>query len=728
MVKPIRILIAAIGLGAATGLLAEDAAKSQTHALQTVSPWVQRATHLGPADSTRRVLLTAYLSWKSAGALEQLVREQTSPGSPRYGQFLSPEEFHAQFSPHAEDVQRVQRGLSELGFRVEYTPDSGLFVRASGTVEQVRQAFHVSQDLYAWHGRVLRAHAEEPLLPATLQGIVTYLAGLDDSRMLMRPLHVSRARNLERADGTAASTADSSSSSPQPPFGFAVPFPCSHYWGDQQAVLQGPAFPYGTTLPWLPCGYTPQQIRQAYGASRVEQTGRGVRVAIADLYASPTLLADVNRFSANHGLPPLTAANFRELLAPNVNAIPTGDPCIATSWLGEQTLDVTAVHAMAPEASILYVGGACDTVDMADGGVAIEPLYEVIDHHLADIISNSWLYKGEADVAPAQLFTDNLQFLQAAVEGISVVFASGDAGDLTQQSFCFGGSEPIASGSWPSTSPLVTSVGGTSVLLLNDQGDKAEYGWASYSTGFANTTISSDGSLVTEQGFAPMTYICSSGGGPSLVMPEPFYQLGVVPARLATHTVTAAGQVVPLNPPARVTPDVAMLADTDEGLLVGETYLISQPPVDAGCTAIQPADGSAPTTEYCEQPDGGTSLATPLFAGMLALVNEARRAQHRSPVGFVNPLLYSLEVGQNPGDDTPLIDVNAPHRPQGGLVGALGFTFVGFGAIDSTIDANGNVIENVDTSLRSAPGYDAVTGRGAPNAPAFIRELTDQGW
>jgi hypothetical protein len=201
-------------------------------------------------------------------------------------------------------------------------------------------------------------------------------------------------------------------------------------------------------------------------------------------------------------------------------------------------------------------------------------------------------------------------------------------------------------------------------------------------------------------------------------MPEPLYQRQVVPERLATQTVSATGQVVFLSFPARVTPDISALADLAEGFLVGETYLISSPPADGGCIAL------SSTTEYCEQAVGGTSLATPLLAGMLALVNEARFAHHRFPVGFVNPALYQLPVGQHWHDDAPIIDVNAPRHPTGGLIGLADFSdFAGFAAIDSNLDANGNVIENADTSLLSAPGYDPVTGLGVLNVPALIRAL-----
>ena len=676
---------------------------------QTVPPWQKRAQKLGAAADNKRLVITVYLSWQHQDELERLFRDQTDSRSSRYGQYLTPAEFHAAFSPKEEDVVAVKDALKGLGFHVEYVPESRLFVKASGTVAQVKRAFSVSQNLYSYRGKTLRSHAEEPTVPASLRGLVTYIAGLDDSRLLIRPMHTSKSQGLNQPQ----------SGSLQPPPGYPLYRPCSTYWGDTTSALEIPGgFPYGSDLPWIICGYTPQQIRTAYRADQVHQTGRGVAVAVTDLYASPTLLSDVNTYSAHHGLPPLTNNNFQQILLPNVNQIPPGDPCLSSGWLGEQTLDVTAVHAMAPGASIIQVAGACDAVDELDQGVGAEPLYYAIDNRVADIVSNSWSYLGEADVSPGQLFSDNLQFLQAAIQGMSLLFASGDDGDLTQSGLLYlGYSQPIASGSWPATSPLVTAVGGTSLLLRNARGDKSEYGWATYTVPFQNPLVGNG--IVTADSYQTPYWTWAGGGGPSLVMPEPFYQVAVVPTILATETVTATGQIVPLNPPARVTPDIAVDADIDTGLLVGETFTISFPPVDGGCTQV------TQTTEYCELGTGGTSLATPLLAGVLALVNEDRYSHHCGPLGFINPAIYNLQVGPQGSDRAPVIDVNAPSQPIGYLFAYAGYNnFAGGGTIDSTIDANGNIVENVDSSLKSAPGYDPVTGLGVPNVPAFMNALS----
>jgi len=169
------------------------------------------------ADETTRVAINVYLHWRDQEELEQLTTDQTTPDNPQYGQFLTPAQFHARFSPKAEDVRKVQSALRELGFKVGHTPDSGLFVQASGTVAQIKSAFHVSQNLYSYRGKTLRAHAEAPSIPAPLANLVTYIAGLDDSRLLMRPAHSQQPATL------------TTSSQIQPPYGFPVLFPCSTY-------------------------------------------------------------------------------------------------------------------------------------------------------------------------------------------------------------------------------------------------------------------------------------------------------------------------------------------------------------------------------------------------------------------------------------------------------------------------------------------------------------------
>src|SRR5205823_9047500 len=98
-----------------------------------------------------------------------------------------------------------------------------------------------------------------------------------------------------------------------PPPAFVTGQPCSTYWGEKQAV--GFTNPYGSgTLPYAPCGVTPQQVPGAYGISGAD--GSGQTVAIIDAYAAPTIVQDVNQWSINRGLPTFVGNQFSQVVAP----------------------------------------------------------------------------------------------------------------------------------------------------------------------------------------------------------------------------------------------------------------------------------------------------------------------------------------------------------------------------------------------------------------------------
>jgi subtilase family serine protease len=700
------LTVALSTLGLAAAFAAPSRAESSSE-LQNVPHWVASAQKVSSAVESQRVSIAALLGFRNQAALKDLIAAQSAPGGAQYGKYLSPAQFRAQFAPSAADVARVQRTLQKMGFQVDYTPASGLFVEVSGTVAQVKAAFGVSQNLYNYKGKLLRANAETPRIPAAIADVVSFVAGLDETAALRQPHHV-------RLDGRASALVQASASpNAKPPVQASVPSPvCSTYWGDHHATLSTGAAPYPQTLPWLICGYTPQQLRAAYGSDRVSQDGTGVRVAIVDVYASPTIVDDANRYSANHGLPQLTAQNFRQIIPAGIYHVPASDPCGPQGWYGEETLDIQAVHSIAPGAAIVYTGDVCtDPIN--------KPLYNLIDNHLADIVTNSYGYNGEIDggLSAAYLAFENQFFMQAAAEGMSILFSSGDDGDLA-----LAGDQNEASGSWDATSPWVTAVGGTSLALLDHTGNKNEWGWGTYRVSMNDVTVAANGRTIQTSGPAlPFSFYAGSGGGPSLVERAPPYQADV-PFSLSGFTTLADGTVISLGAPYRVTPDISMVGDPYTGFVIGETYTKANDPIlDGGCTSL------TTTTEYCEGDIGGTSLSSPLFAGVLALVNQARFDAHKGAVGFVNPALYSLQRG--PWQSAaPVTIVNKPTVPTALLRGyANNLNQLRVVAVNSTPNPNHTtgggqpaLIQGADSSLRVTSGYNNVTGLGTPNVPAMI--------
>jgi subtilase family serine protease len=252
-------------------------------------------------------------------------------------------------------------------------------------------------------------------------------------------------------------------------------------------------------------------------------------------------------------------------------------------------------------------------------------------------------------------------------------------------------------------------------------GAKDEYGWGTYTSSLTAGSVSPDGTQVTGSAWTPWPpdFLYGSGGGPSIHFAQPDYQQNAVPQPLATSTVDSNGNKIPLSPARRVVPDIAMDGDPNTGAVYGQTYNISGDPlIDAGCVQI------SNKLEYCERRIGGTSLSSPMFAGVLALAAQARLAAGKSPLGFVNPALYSVAAAKpNTG---AIVDVAPPSSPTAVLRNAQvasGIETRGRTINSTATGPSGPVVQGADTSLRTTSGWDNVTGLGTPFAPALIPAL-----
>jgi subtilase family serine protease len=594
-------------------------------------------------------------------------------------------------------------------------------VSAEASVAQLKQAFGVSQAFYSYRGKTIRANAEAPSVPAALASKIGYIEGLDETN-LRHPQHVSIMQGKLAAPVTWSSpTAGADAAVTPPPVAAELPSPyCSTYFGDIKATLSTKPAPFDATLPWLPCGYTPQQVRAAYGMNKVTFDGTGVTVAIVDAFASPTLQADGNAYAKNHHLPKLTAANFVQVIPEGIYDVAANQVSNAYGWWGEESLDLAAVHGSAPGAKIVYVGSS-------DNGTSLTiALTNAIYNRQADVITNSYSYNGDAD--PATTKAQDADFMAAAATGITLLFSSGDDGDLSQLN-------GFATGAFESDSAYVTGVGGTSLAVYAASGRKGEWGWGNYRDFLANPTVNSSSSITTSglttttafgETFSDFVFYSGAGGGITLQAPQPSYQAGIVPTALATTLNDASGNILTVSK-KRVAPDVSMVADPYTGYLYGETFTIAGNAVsDSGCTKV------TSTTEYCEGSIGGTSLASPLMAGMLAVVNQAHLAAGKPLLGFANPFLYAGKIGTTL-TSAGINDVQAPSTPVAVLRGyASNLNEVRLVTINSVpfniqttpyaLEICGaKICEGIDDIFNyTTPGYDDVTGLGVPYAPALV--------
>jgi subtilase family serine protease len=612
-------ILAALGL--ATNAYAAN--EGRTTLAGSAPAWAKSNNAIGSADSTASVGFRVYLGWRDPAGAAAVAKAVSDPSSSSYRQYLTPQQFRKAYAPAANDVAKVQNWLKSQGFDVQYTPQNNHYVSAEGTVAQAQAAFGSAFSNYSVRGLALRAPSTDISIPSSLAGIVKAVVGLDQSYEFVETHH--------KVDKQAPPTA-----------GFHNAPPLSDYWAQ---YLSGYPFPPGFTdlalasVPWTVKGYTPDQIKSAYGIAGYD--GAGQTVAVIDAYASPTILQDVNQWSVNRGLPTMTPSQLVQVVPPGVYKRPQNRKQDPQGWYGEETLDIEAVHGMAPAAKIVYVGAPNNYQDLDAA------MNHVVDQRLAQIVTNSYGFSTEL-LPPGYVkpFEDTL--IQAAIEGIGVYFSSGDNGDETSN-------VGFATVDWPATSPWVTAVGGTALGISQTGSRAVETGWGTSNYNCDSTTHTC----------ARTGWLYGAGGGVSVLFAEPDYQ-------------RAAG----INLSGRGVPDVAALADPQTGLLVGQTQTFP--------------DG----THYDEYRIGGTSLASPIFAGVMALADQRAGYAH----GFANPFFYS-----NPSAfyDVTSVKTAVARRNYNNGVDASAGTADRLRTFD---DYAGSPTQHTNA------GWDNVTGLGTPNS------------
>ena len=232
-----------------------------------------------------------------------------------------------------------------------------------------------------------------------------------------------------------------------------------------------------------------------------------------------------------------------------------------TGWAAETTLDVEWAHVFAPGAAILLVETPVSETEGVQGFPEIVKAENyVIDHDLGDVISQSFGATEETFPSKDSLLDLRSAFKNAAEHNVTVLGASGDLG-ATDYELNLIDIYPMRVNSWPSSDPLVTSVGGT-MLTLDDSGNR-----------LAPDEVWNDG-------------FGAGGGGVSAVFHRPEFQDRVK-------------QVVGSH---RGTPDISMSASCDGFVVFYYTYIPGREGYHLVC---------------------GTSEASPEFAGIVAMADQA---------------------------------------------------------------------------------------------------------
>ncbi len=380
-------------------------------------------------------------------------------------------------------------------------------------------------------------------------------------------------------------------------------------------------------------GYTPAQLRAAYFENpllRKGIDGRGTSIVIVDSFGSPTIGKDLVTFDRAF-----------KLKAAKLTIIHPAGPIPKFSasqtrlaWADETSLDVEWAHAMAPAAKIVLVETPVSENEGTSGFPQIVKSEKyVMAHHLGGVISQSF-GATEETFPKGTLRPLRGAYLEAAQPGhnVTVLSASGDGG-ATDLRTSMSSYYPRRVTSWPASDPLVTGVGGLD-LTLNAKGQR-----------LAPDRVWND----------PGPPPSAGGGGQSIVFSRPAFQNGVAKV-VGSH---------------RGIPDVSLSASCGH-------------PVDIYASF----DGSG-WNEIC-----GTSEATPLFAGIIALADQ--EAGH--PLGPIDGFLYQMAARHERG----IVDITNGNNTVRVDQGGKEVTVPGWNAV---------------------AGYDLSSGIGTVSAKWFVPEL-----
>jgi subtilase family serine protease len=581
--------------------------------------------------------------------LDALLAAQHDPASPLFHRWLTPEQYGATFGVADADIAAARAWLAAQGFKVNGVYPNKMQIDFSGTAGQVKKAFRTQESHYLIAGGRHVANRGDISVPAALEDVVAGVAGLNDLRPQAQ--HVAprlvrfdpgtqRFKPLQGAGANTAATATAGTATA----GVAVPASVAAVGPDAVSFVNGAR------------GLVPYDLAKMYGVDKLRKqgiTGRGVTIAVVE--DGSMVADDWNNFVEQFSLGSY-GGSFSQVQPQAAGLTNCIDPTIAVPGEddGETLLDAEWATAIAPGAHVEVA--SCDDSNSNNffGGVFTAAENLINGDERPDVISASYGY-GEAYTDAASKAAIDQMWAQADVEGISVFVSTGDSG--ADPSFNGGVINGVGiDANSLATSANVTGVGGTDTADVLDgttaqyfkSKANAEYGtalsyvpeipWnescgnpvAAKAAGFASVlkfcqeylTFDPEGYYVTSEG---------GSGGPSSVVRKPAWQ------RLVYNAA---------RDQSRDLPDVSLFA----GSYGGDTWVIT-------CTAAYPC---APGWPGSIAISGGTSLSSPMFAGIQALIDQglAERGLPQDQ-GNAAPTLYALAAQEYGGPGSPAADLAA---------------------------------------------------------------------
>ena len=633
---------------------------------------------IADAQPVTRILMLLQRSPEQEAALRQLMEEQQSKGSANYHAWLTPEDFGKKFGPADADVQAITDWLTSQGFQNIKIGKGKTVVEFSGNAGQVRNAFATEIRKFKVNGKEHFANASDPQIPAALAPVVRGLVALHNFR-------------------------------PKPMYHRLGTFQRNTKTGEVK-----PAFTFtdvnGTFFAMGPADFA--TIYNIPGAA----TGAGQSIAIVG--QSNINLQDVTAFRSIFGLPAYSSGQL--------NVILNGpDPGLVDGDEGESDLDVEWAGAVAPAATIDFVVTQSTDTD-ATAGIDGSALY-IVDNNVAPILSESY-GSCEAGLGVGGNAFYNALWQQAAAEGITVVISAGDNGAAGCDDPSAAASAGVAVSGIAST-PFDVAMGGTD---FDDAGNQATF-WNAANTSTTPPVLASAKGYIPETtwndscaatgitGCAGLSSTAANvnsvagSGGPSTVYTgalKPSYQTG-------------------LGDSARDLPDISLFSSDGQNK---SFYIVCQQDQDiTGDTGCDLTKFTTTPPFHDFQAVGGTSAATPTFAGIIALVNQhfATAGNPTPRQGNVNFVLYGLaktaaNVCNSTGNALPNACVfNDVTKGNISVACVGGSTFCSnTSTAANQFGALATVKGGTTPAFNATAGYDLATGLGSVNVANLLAKWT----
>jgi len=626
----------------AARIRAEISSAAVTPLQGSLHPLAQTRFDAGRVPADQRMAGVSLVFSRSAAQqadLEALITAQQNPASPQYHQWLTPEQFAVRFGMAQSDLGKVQTWLEQQGFAVDSVARGKNLIRFSGTAGQVERAFQTQMHFYTLGGEKHFAPSTELAVPSALAPVVLAVRNLDDFRP--RPMHVA-SRN-RRANPAFTSN------------------------------VSGSVF------------FSPGDIKVAYGINTLASAGNtGAGQSIVVVGQSAIVNTDIENFENAAGL---VVKDPTQVLVPG-----SGTPQIFSGDEGESDLDVEWSGAIAPGANIFFVYTGSST----NFGV-FDSIEYAVDEKLGNIISVSY-GACEPQLSAGSATALDAIFAQAATQGQTILAASGDSGS----SACYqappttqNGLPPLTTQeqlavSYPASSQYVTGVGGTEIISANDASG-TQYWQAKGSSDEIVSLLQYIPEVAWNDDVAATTAgggLSSTGGGASILYTtKPSWQAGV--------------PGIPSDS-KRDVPDVSFYASPD---LPGYLFCTSdtsdwnttQAPVQTGSCGAGFRGNSQDSSLTVA---GGTSFSTPVFAGMVAILNQVKG--YVTGQGLLNPELYTLASNST---TYAAVFNDIPAGTNNECPSSAGANFC------STASS---------ASYVTTAGYDQVTGLGSLNLSALV--------